>query len=312
MKKLVLILMLSMSFTMAGCSSEPADYTESDKDISVDDAKTPVSQTEDDTSKESKSEEVVNTENQEYNIEKIVVLEKDGIKVTAKSIKYGEIFGPELKLLIENNADKDVIIQAEYCSINDIMVNPIFSCTVAAGKKCNDSIHFLSSDIESFGIKAIKDMELKLKVLNAKSFTKVYTSDKIVLKTDAPESFEQEYYDNGSLAFDKKDVKVVIKKIDKESSFLGSELLVYIENNTDKDLKIQSRNVSINGFMVNPIFSCNIVSGKKAYDTITFLDSSLKENEIENIETIELIFKVLDNKYKSYLETKPILINFNK
>ena len=54
--------------------------------------------------------------------------------------------------------------------------------------------------------------------------------------------------------------------------------------------------------MVDPYFSCDVVSGKHAITTISFSSSELEENEIETIETVELSFHIYD------METLNLLI----
>ncbi|MBQ9463462.1 MAG: hypothetical protein IJU68_07410, partial [Bacteroidales bacterium] len=66
--------------------------------------------------------------------------------------------------------------------------------------------------------------------------------------------------------------EIVIKELSKDNSILGPSILVYICNETGKNITVQSRNVSVNGFMINSIFSCDIVNGKHALDTISFIN----------------------------------------
>jgi hypothetical protein len=44
--------------------------------------------------------------------------------------------------------------------------------------------------------------------------------------------------------------------------------------------------------MVDPIFSCEIMSGKRAMDSITFMSSDIEENQIGSIDEIELSFHI--------------------
>ena len=81
------------------------------------------------------------------NIEETVILDKDGIKITAKSINYDGWAGPEIKVLIENNSSENVTIQTRRFSINGIMIDPTFSVDISAGKKANDAISISTSDL---------------------------------------------------------------------------------------------------------------------------------------------------------------------
>ena len=47
----------------------------------------------------------------EVTINETVLVDESGVKITAKSLEIDEIFGPEIKLLIENNSGKDLTFQ---------------------------------------------------------------------------------------------------------------------------------------------------------------------------------------------------------
>ena len=77
------------------------------------------------------------------------------------------------------------------------------------------------------------------------------------------------------------------------SDWMGTTVNLRIENATDTNLTVQARNVSVNGYMVDPIFSADVSAGKKANDTMTFFDSDLEEigiKERSDITDIELNF----------------------
>jgi len=87
---------------------------------------------------------------------------------------------------------------------------------------------------------------------------------------------------------------------------------LYIENNTDKAITVQARDVSINDFMVDPVFSCEVISGKKAFDTITFMESDLTDNGITDINDLELKLHIFDTEtWDTIKDTDIIKISFN-
>ena len=55
-------------------------------------------------------------------IESTVIYDEGGVKVTAKSLSLNGLLGPELDVLIENNTDKNLTIQAQNVSVNDFMI----------------------------------------------------------------------------------------------------------------------------------------------------------------------------------------------
>lgn len=240
-----------------------------------------------------------------------VLADSDGIKVTATEL--GEsIYGQEMKLKIENNSDVSVMVQSRDVSVNGIMM-PIssFSSDVAAGKSANNSITFPKNELKKAGIDTIGEIELKVTACTSDNWTDIFTTDAQQILTSANGSFEQTYDDSGFVAVDQDGYRVIIKKLEDEESFWGADIYVYIENNSDRDVTIQTRDVSINGCMVEPAFSSDVLAGKKAFDSITFLQSDLENNGIEDITNMELYFHIFDKAtWSDIINTDIITVNF--
>jgi hypothetical protein len=63
--------------------------------------------------------------------------------------------------------------------------------------------------------------------------------------------------------------------------------------------------------MIEPIFSCEVLAGKRAYDSIIFLDSHLADNNIENIEDMEFSLHIFDSKsWNTIKDTEKIMVSF--
>ncbi len=242
------------------------------------------------------------------NIAEQVLLDKDGVKVTVKSISYYSKYNTDIKLLIENNSEKDIIVQTDNFSINGILINGIVSAHVAAGKKSNDSISIYNDDLDQAGITTIKDIEFDLDILESKSYDEIMKEEGIKLQTDA-KNYTQNYNTSGTLIVDQNNVKVYVLK--QQNKTLGTEILVYIENNSDKTLTVTSRELSVNGFMINSSFYESLPAGKKAYESIMVYKDDLEDNDIKSIDNIELKVECYDSKsYKDVFETDTIKVEF--
>ena len=73
---------------------------------------------------------------------------------------------------------------------------------------------------------------------------------------------------------------------------MDPSIQLYIENNSEDGITIQSRNVSVNGFMVEPAFSCEVSPGKKAFEGIHFLN--LDDNGISQIDTAQFYLTIFN------------------
>ena len=86
---------------------------------------------------------------------------------------------------------------------------------------------------------------------------------------------------SGSVLFEKNDVKITYLGLVSSDSYLGGyDVKLQIENNSSKDYIVQIRDLSVNGFMTDSVFSCEVAAGKKANDEIRIYKSALDKNNI--------------------------------
>lgn len=249
-------------------------------------------------------------EKNDVSIEEAVLVDEAGVKITAKSLDMDGLFGPSIKLLIENNSEKSLTVQSRSASVNGYMIETMLSSDVAAGKKANDELIFASSDLGMADISVIADMEFSFHIFDSETWDAYLDTDLIRIKTSAAEGFLYEYDSSGQEAYNENSVEIVIKGL-ADASLFGPGIVVYISNTSEKNICVQARDVSINGFMMDPIFSPEVAAGKHAVSTITFLSTDLEENAITAIETVELSFHVFDfDSWDGIADTAPVTITF--
>ena len=76
---------------------------------------------------------------------------------------------------------------------------------------------------------------------------------------------------------------------------MGYGVKVFLENKTDKELMFSVDQVSVNGYMCDPLWATTVAAGKKANEQITFFKSDLEENNITKVEEITFTLNVYDN-----------------
>lgn len=244
-------------------------------------------------------------------VEERVLLNQNDIKITLMYLENEGYWGPALKLYIENNSENDVTIKSKDISVNNIMARVLFSCNVQAGKKVASDFTFSSADLETAGIKVIKDIQLKFEVIDTKADTAIFESNTISITTSADPSYVQTFDDSGFVVLDENDFKIVIKEVDDTESFWGADIHIYIENNSNKNATVQLRDTSINEITIDPMFSCNIMAGKKAFDSITLLESDLEDNNIEIIENLKCSYAIFETyTFNTILNSDIINVNF--
>ena len=113
--------------------------------------------------------------------------------------------------------------------------------------------------------------------------------------------------DADMLLLDQDGVKITFKGLG--SDWSGPEIKLQIENSATEPITIQARNMSINGIMMDGIFSCDVMPGKIANDGISLLESSLEENNISEITEIEFSFHIFNSEtWDTILDSDSIII----
>lgn len=243
-------------------------------------------------------------------VEQTVLVDQDNVVITATGMDES-VFGPELKLLIENNSDTNLTFQVRNASVNGYMVDTMMSEDVAAGKKSNTEITFTTSGLKECGIDTFANMEFSFHIFTTDGWDDYLDTDAITVETSAAATYTQTIDDSGEVFYDSDGIKIVGKGLSSDDSIFGPGLIIYIENNSDTDRTVQVRDTSVNGFMIDTVMSQDVVAGKKAITAVTFLSSSLEENSITDITSVETSFHIFDTEdWSNEIDTDPITINF--
>lgn len=244
--------------------------------------------------------------NKDITIEEQVLVDQDGIKITALEYVRDSIWGDGIKVLIENESEKDVTVGCDALIVNDYMIHDLFGSEIAAGKKSNATIYLSSSELKAAGIDTVGRIEIYFHAYDADSYDRIFTTDCIEIETSAIDSMDTTVNDEGTELYNDGGIRIVGKTVD-ENSFWGTAILLYIENESGRNVGISVDDMSVNGFMLTPYFSTTVYDGKKAVDDITIMSSELKENGITSIEEVELKFHIYDNdSYETIADSDPI------
>jgi len=103
--------------------------------------------------------------------------------------------------------------------------------------------------------------------------------------------------ENQKVIVDNKYVKITYLGVDRAGSY-SKQVKIQIENKSSQDLIIQTDDISIDGFMVNGMFSPNITSGKSVISGIEFNNSSISTN----FNSIDGKFVIITKDYKTLKE----------
>ncbi len=114
--------------------------------------------------------------------------------------------------------------------------------------------------------------------------------------------------------FDQNDINIICKGFVPGSADGWDDPIVkfLITNNTDKNITVQVRDVSVNGFMIDPFCSEEVAAGKKMNGGMSWLQMYFDENGIVEVENIEFYFHIFNtDDWETIAESEIITLNFN-
>lgn len=251
-----------------------------------------------------------NTADVEVAVAETVLYDADGIVVTATGYEDGWM-GPEIKVLVENNSTKNVLITTDSVSVNGyMMIYASLYAEVAAGKKSNESLTIMSSELDQAGIETVAEMQFYIEISDADSWDSLATSDLITLNTSAA-GLEQPVDDSGDVLYDSNGIKVVCKGLKQDIIWDGT-IVFYMENNSGKPITVCAENVSVNGFMEDAGLWSDLRDGTRIIDGMSLLDlSDLELESIDEVKNIEFNLRIINSEtWDEIVTTDVITLNF--
>lgn len=300
---LCLILFAGMAIGSGSSGSDTKKDMVSSTDSSVNEEK---EENEADSKSEEKDDDSGKKTDSSVTIDEQVLVDQDGIVITATGYENDSIWGEGIKLSIENNTDKDYMVGCDALIVNDYMISDLFSSTVAAGKKATETMHLFSSELNAAGIDTVGKIEMYFHATEDGTLDRLFSNVYSEIHTSEYDNMDTSADDSGTELYNKNGIRIVGKTVD-EDSFWGMAILLFCENTSGRNISIHVDDMSINGYMMTPFFASTIYDGKKAIEDITIMSSDLESSGVESIEEAELKFRITDaDSYDTIDETEPI------
>lgn len=119
-------------------------------------------------------------------------------------------------------------------------------------------------------------------------------SKNLAPSAEQTEASENQISFDGITVVDNDECSISIVEIDPDNIW-GYTLKVNLENKSeDKTYMFSVESAAVDGLQCDPLYATEVAAGKKSVDTISFSDSSLKENDVK-FSDIELRFRVYDS-----------------
>lgn len=228
----------------------------------------------------------------------IVAIENEECTIKITGIDSYNIWGYTIKALLENkSADKTYMFSVKSAAINGVQCDPFFAAEVAAGKKSNEEISFSSDKLEKNGITEYTDIELTFRVYDSND----WSADDVAKETihiypygeDKAVKFVREAQLSDNVIIDNDNVTVIVTGYEQDDIF-GYTVNLFLQNKTDKNIMFSVNEASVNGFMADPFYATPVSAGKCAFSSMAWSDTTLEENGITEVETIEFKLRAYD------------------
>lgn len=242
-------------------------------------------------------------------IEETVLLDHDGIKVTALEYVVDEFWGDQISLLVENSGDKTIAVSCENLIVNDYMCYGLLSTDVEPGGEAYDTVDIPYEDLSKYGISNIGKIEIQMEIYDPNSYETIYTGDMIEIRTSLYDSMDTEAENIGEELYNDNGL-VIYGKYGTRDYYSGASVQIYAENHSDTDIDLDCVELSVNGIEISSWYFETVLAGKKSIEHINLYADELEENHIEVIEEIEFVLEASDSEsYDTLFKTEPITLH---
>lgn len=239
-----------------------------------------------------------------------VLYEDESYKITATGMEE-TIWGTEIKLLLENNSEKNIALSGDVFVVNGISMDGSLYLDAAAGKKANGEITLHSGDLETAGItKVVAVSAYDARIVDTDTYDRLLET-KLEIRTSMADGYAQPMNDDGDVLWEGEGITVISRVI--QDSLFGRNVQLLIKNDSEDDIVVQADNVSVNGFTISEFMSSEVVAGTVCYADMTVLESSLEENDIDEIEEVSFTLKMLSPEtFHTIVETEELTVYTTK
>ncbi len=237
--------------------------------------------------------------NSDVTFTEVVAVDNAECSIKITGIDPDSMWGYTLNAQLENkSADKTYTFAVDSATINGVVCDPLFATDVAAGKKSNEEINFFVDDLEANGITEFTDIELTFSVYDAND----WGADDVANTTvnvypygeDKATKYVREAQSSDNVLVDNEYVTVISTGYGHDE-ILGYTANLFLVNKTDKNLMFSADEVSVNGYMLDPLYAELIPGDKCSFSFMSWFDDELEDNSISEVEEIEFLLSVYDD-----------------
>lgn len=227
------------------------------------------------------------------------LVEAIGVKEDSR-YNFGLSKGFELQLRLQNKtADKTINFSCNDEYVNGIKYSDLdFSlyASVAPGKKDIQSMFISSSTIVYNEIDLVSDIELSIRGYDSDTYDDYFEEVVNIYPygKDKATHYTRPYHETDIVLLDNEYVTVIATEFGEYSNLLVDSYAMrfFAVNKTNKEVSFSFDDVSVNGYMANPLCYTTIKAGMCDFSAMAFSNSYLEDLEITTVEEIEFTLVV--------------------
>lgn len=234
-----------------------------------------------------------------------VLFDGGGILVTAQW-QDGQLFEKGIPITLTNDTQEKVSIAFKEIVANGyVMETSLFQLTAEPGESTEAEFNLHRTDLENTGMSAVTEVSFNLTAYGTHSFTSIASTDRIVLKGAIPPGFVQNVESSGVELYDQDGIKIVLRSYQMDPSapedVTKGKFLFYIQNNTERHLRIAMPEVLVNGHALDIGIWSELLPGTKVVTGMYLY--RLKDLGIQSpleVQTLSYNFEFTDRDDESY------------
>ena len=232
-------------------------------------------------------------------IEETVLVDEGGLKITALNIDYNYLSGTHIgvNIMIENNTGYDITLLSDEGGVNGYMLDASLAVDVRNGESVNDCISFYTSAIKRCDIETISFFEFKFRAESENyrindGFR--LRTDYVMLKTTAFDTYATNYTVDGTVIYDKNNIKVAVKDINYDYHWV----LLFVENKSDAICTISEKDMYINGKEFWSLAHCELIPSERyTVMILEYSDDDMEEYGITDINEMKISVEIQEEHF---------------
>ena len=223
-----------------------------------------------------------------------ILVDNEYVQIIATGCEEQEI-AQVVNLIAINKSNKNVNINASNTSVNGLMLETNYWCTLSAGKSAFGWMDWSKSEFEDLGLGDFTDIETTFTVTDSDDWYADTLAQETIRYYPEGESkattFNYTVQSSDTVLVDNEYVSIIITGHEKDD-WGDYELSLFYTNKVDQDISINARDITVNGISLDPYYSEELPASKCGFLPMQWSSYTLEENNITDISEIVLTLEI--------------------